>query len=119
MNSVPRQLPQEQVILTYRETIRPLFAFVSRRVGGDRSLAEDLVQETWMRALTDWSSKGIPGDPLAWLIHVARNILVSHFRRMRPQQLDPQSIRIEDETFTPADPDSAAVVNWGIAQLRS
>src|SRR5688572_12348484 len=38
---------------------------------------------------------------------------------MRPQQLDPQSIRIEDESFAPADPDSAAVVNWGIARLRS
>ena len=36
-----------ELILEYRKTIRPLYAFVSRRVGGDRALAEDLVQETW------------------------------------------------------------------------
>ena len=52
-----RPLPQEEVIQMYHETIRPLYAYVSQRVGGDVSLAEDLVQETWMRALDDWAKK--------------------------------------------------------------
>ena len=51
----------------YHWTIRPLYAYVSRRVGGNVSLAEDLVQETWMRALDDWTGKGIPREPLARL----------------------------------------------------
>lgn len=37
----------------YRQTIRPLYAYVSRRCGGDRALAEDVVQETWLRAVDE------------------------------------------------------------------
>ena len=105
-------------MLAYRATIRPLYAFVARRVGGDRSLAEDLVQETWMRALDPWPAKGIPSDPVAWLVRVARNLLVSHFRRLRPQPIDPALIDLMNENFSPANPDAAAVVGWGMARLR-
>ena len=111
-------LPEEDVLRVYRETIRPLYAYVSRRVGGDRSLAEDLVQETWMRALDCWPARGLPDDPMAWLVRVAHKTLVSHFRRRRPVSIDPALIEIEDERFSPAAPDSAAVIGWGLAQLR-
>jgi RNA polymerase sigma factor (sigma-70 family) len=115
---VIRALPEEELILAYRQTIRPLYAYVSRRVGGDVSLAEDLVQETWMRALDDWPANGIPDQPLAWLLRVAHNALVSHFRRARPHPVDPASIDIADAGFLPANPETAAVVGWGMARLR-
>jgi len=115
---VSRALPEEALIRVYRETIRPLYAYVSRRVGGDLSLAEDLVQETWMRALDAWPSRGMPDEPLAWLQHVARNVLISHFRRLRPELVDPATIDLEDERFSPETPDVAAVVGWGMARLR-
>jgi RNA polymerase sigma-70 factor (ECF subfamily) len=102
----------------YRESIRPLYAYVSRRVGGDAGLAEDLVQETWMRALDAWPRNGIPNEPLAWLLRVARNTLVSHFRRVHPEPVDPALLDLEDERFSPASPDTAAVVGWGLARLR-
>ncbi|HEY1757872.1 MAG TPA: hypothetical protein VGG72_21055 [Bryobacteraceae bacterium] len=60
-----RPLPEDEVTRIYRETLRPLYAYVSRRVGGDIGLAEDFVQEAWMRALDGWPGKGIPGEPLA------------------------------------------------------
>ena len=44
-----RPLPEDEVTRIYRETIRPLYTYVSRRVGGDIGLAEDFVQEAWMR----------------------------------------------------------------------
>ncbi len=113
-----RPLHDEAVIVLYRETIRPLYAYVSRRVGGDVGLAEDLVQETWMRALDTWPSRGLPDEPLAWLQRVAHNILVSHFRRVRPEPVDPASIDIEDERCSPDRPDAAAIVGWGLARLR-
>lgn len=111
-------IPEGEVELIYRETIRPLYAYVSRRVGGDRNLAEDLVQETWMRALDDWSAKGVPDEPLAWLYRVCGNMLVSHFRRIRPQQLEPAAIDLAVEDPTPATPETAAALGWGMAQLR-
>jgi RNA polymerase sigma factor (sigma-70 family) len=115
---VGRTLPEQDLIRVYRETLRPLYGYVSRRVGGDVGLAEDLVQETWMRALDTWPARGVPDDPAAWLMRVARNTLVSHFRRHRPESVDPALIELEDERFSPAAPDTAVVVGWGLAQLR-
>lgn len=111
-------LPEADLLQVYRETIRPLYAFVSRRVGGDRALAEDLVQETWVRALDTWPARGVPDDPVAWLVRVARNTLISHFRKQRPDSVDPALVEIEDERYSPVAPDAAAVVGWGLAQLR-
>jgi len=111
-------LPEVELIRMYRESIRPLYAYVSKRVGGDAGLAEDLVQETWMRALDAWPRSGVPNEPLAWLLRVARNTLVSHFRTVRPTPMDPALLDLEDERFSPASPDTAAVVGWGLARLR-
>jgi len=105
------------VLETYRATIRPLYAYVSRRVGGNRTLAEDLVQETWMRALDAWPRRGVPAEPLGWLITVAHNAMVSHFRRARPE-VDAATIDLEAPSFTPDDPDAATMVSWGLARLR-
>jgi RNA polymerase sigma-70 factor, ECF subfamily len=113
--------PSEQdLIEIYRRTVQPLYAYVSRRAGGDVSLAEDLVQETWMRAITSWSVKGTPDDPLAWLVRVARNTLISHFRHRRPQFLAPELLDLIESHPSAAseDPGAAAVVNWGLSRLR-
>ena len=110
-------LNEQQIVETYRLTIQPLYRYVSRRVGGDTGLAEDLVQETWMRALDAWPSRGVPDEPLAWLTRVAHNTLVSHFRRVRPVALDPDVI---DRISAPApvDDEIARMVSWGLARLR-
>ena len=116
-----RPLSDEDVIATYRRTVGPLYGYVSRRVGGDTALAEDLVQDVWMRAIGDWPSKGIPAEPLAWLITVARNALISHSRRMRPQLVEPAVLDLIEGAgpfAAPDDPDTASVINWGLARLR-
>ena len=110
-------LNESDIVETYRLTIRPLYRYVSRRVGGDTGLAEDLVQETWMRALDVWPSRGVPDEPLAWLTRVAHNTLVSHFRRVGPTLLDPDVIdRVA--AVEVVDDDVARVVSWGLARLR-
>lgn len=78
----------ERILTVYRDTIDPLYRYVSRNCGGDRTLAEDVTQETWLRAVRDWRRKGPPDQPIAWLTTVARNLLVSYYRRHRPAQLD-------------------------------
>ena len=71
-----------------------------------------------MRALDAWPSRGVPRDPAAWLMRVARNTLVSHFRRLPPQPIDPVLIDLEADRFTPDTPDAAAIVGWGLARMR-
>jgi RNA polymerase sigma-70 factor, ECF subfamily len=79
---------EERIVAVYRETIDRLYGYVSRRCHGDRTLAEDVTQETWLRAVRDWRRKGPPDRPLAWLTTVAHNLLATYYRRRRPVQLD-------------------------------
>jgi RNA polymerase sigma-70 factor, ECF subfamily len=115
---VSGELSEQDLVETYRRTIAPLYTYVSRRVGGDISLAEDLVQETWMRAIREWPAKGVPSEPLAWLIRVARNTLISHVRRMRPQLVDPAVLDRLERQPASDDPEVASIINWGLARLR-
>lgn len=74
-------MTEDDWIELYRAHMPPLYRTVSRRVGARRALAEDLTQETWLRALNAWSRTGVPDDPAAWLVTVASNLLRNHYRR--------------------------------------
>jgi len=107
----------EDFLGIYRETVRPLYQFVSRRCGGDRGLAEDITQETFLRAVTYWREGHLPDSPLAWLHHVARNLLISHFRRRRPAAVDSATLdRMLDPNTSRAE-EAAALVQAGFARL--
>jgi RNA polymerase sigma factor (sigma-70 family) len=45
------------------------------------SLAEDAVQEAFVAALETWGSRGVPDEPAAWLLTVARNRALDRLRR--------------------------------------
>ncbi|MGP4096240.1 RNA polymerase sigma factor [Nonomuraea sp. KM90] len=65
----------------YREHWPLVCGFLLRRTR-DPHLAEDLAQETFVkatRALLGWRGE----NPAAWLLTIARNVLVDHVRRMR------------------------------------
>lgn len=47
----------------------------------DVELAEDLFQEACLRAVEHWGKDGVPRDPLAWLIKVARNAGLDRIRK--------------------------------------
>ncbi|GGP16114.1 sigma-70 family RNA polymerase sigma factor [Nonomuraea glycinis] len=87
-----RVRPDPDVIVSelYQQYHRPLLAFVIRLTAGDRQWAEDVVQETMIRA---WRSAERL-DPEAtslmpWLATVARRIVIDDRRRreVRPQEL--------------------------------
>jgi RNA polymerase sigma-70 factor (ECF subfamily) len=76
-----RSATEADVRRIYRDTLDDFYGVVSRRCDGDRQLAEDVVQETWLRAVRTWRADGIPERPMAWLTTVAVRILANHFRR--------------------------------------
>lgn len=55
-----------------------LHRFVSRRTGS-ASLADDIVQETWIRA--NAANAVMPDNPRAYLYRTAHNLTVDHLRR--------------------------------------
>jgi RNA polymerase sigma-70 factor (ECF subfamily) len=56
-------------------------ATVTRLVGGDLGLAEDAVQDACAVALGQWPEAGVPANPQAWLVSVARHKALDRIRR--------------------------------------
>jgi RNA polymerase sigma factor (sigma-70 family) len=50
------------------------------------ALAEDVVQDAFCRALEVWKFRGMPNDPSAWLMTVAKNRALDVLRRQRTAQ---------------------------------
>jgi len=51
------------------------------RYTGDIGLAEDLAQDAVVAALEQWPADGVPGNPGAWLMTVAKRRAIDFFRR--------------------------------------
>src|SRR4029450_11578939 len=101
--SHPAERAPEPMRARYREHAGPLLAYVLRRVAGDRQRAEDVVQETLIRA---WKNAGqlnrATGSVRPWLVTVARRIVIDghRSRQARPQEVDPSPLEVipaEDE----------------------
>lgn len=61
-----------------------LIAVLNKYYGvSDLQLAEDIVSDTFLRAMKAWSHKGVPEYPKAWLRKVAQNLLKEHYRRKK------------------------------------
>ena len=58
-------------------------------LAGDRSEAQDLVQEAFVRAWIRWDTVGAYDDPEGWIRRVAFNLGVSRWRRARRLVLRP------------------------------
>jgi RNA polymerase sigma factor (sigma-70 family) len=61
----------------YRARIR---AFITGIIG-DREAAEDLCQDTFLKALRSWQRRRQAGSTIAWLYQIARNTAYDHLRR--------------------------------------
>ena len=76
-------MTEQQWLNIYRDTVHPLYGYMAKRTGGNRELTEDIVQESYLRALDNWKHKTLPESPVAWLKRVARNILIDYLRQKR------------------------------------
>jgi RNA polymerase sigma-70 factor, ECF subfamily len=59
----------------------PLLGFLYRMTGGDRTLAEDLVQETFLRILRSIQQYQHPRPFKPWLYMIATNLTRDHYKR--------------------------------------
>jgi RNA polymerase sigma factor (sigma-70 family) len=58
-----------------------LIAGLARVAGGDVGLAEELAQDAVVTALEQWPTDGVPRNPGAWLMTVAKRRAIDLFRR--------------------------------------
>lgn len=111
-------ITENELVTVYRGTVEPLYAFISRRAGNDHELAEDTVQETYMRALSHWRKKGMPDVPLAWLQTVARNLLISHYRKVNPLPFDESIMDVRSEDWDININETASFLYFGLSHLK-
>jgi RNA polymerase sigma-70 factor (ECF subfamily) len=65
----------------YRKESGAIVARMIRVLGGDFSLAEEVVQEAFEAALAEWPNAGAPGNERAWLFSTARHKAIDRLRR--------------------------------------
>lgn len=64
-----------------------MVAVLTKLFGFDQlEVAEDLVQDTFIRAFETWKFNGTPDDPLAWLYTVAKNKATDYVRRQQTRR---------------------------------
>src|SRR5215467_16307915 len=70
-------------------------------LSGNRELAEDLFQETWIRVLERGHQYDGKHEFGTWLYAVARNLTIDYLRKRNPLSLDGM---MEDEEHAPLEP---------------
>src|SRR5438270_10548439 len=85
-----------------------LIAGLARMVH-DIGLAEDLAHDALVAALEQWPASGVPDNPGAWLMAVAKRRAIDHFRRSERLQRKHAELGHELETQRD-DPDIDAAI---------
>lgn len=70
----------EAIVAAWRAESARLVGALTRMTR-DLDLAEDLAQDALVAALEQWPTTGVPANPTAWLMAIAKRRGIDHFRR--------------------------------------
>ncbi len=82
-------------------------------LSGNRELAEDLFQETWVRVLERGHQYDGRHEFSTWLYAVARNLTIDYLRKNNPVSLDGL---MEDDEHAPFEPADSRPMAWEVVQ---
>lgn len=111
-------LTEAELQKIFRETVTSLYGYVSRQTNADRELSEDIVQESFLRAVTSWRQNGAPDEPVAWLKRVAHNLLVSHHRKKKPEATEDIESCPAEQNSTEERMTAANVIRRALSRLQ-
>lgn len=111
----------EQLVLRHKE---PLYTLSCRMLGGDHGEAEDVTQETFLRAyehLVDFRGEARFST---WLYRICYNLCVNRFQRInRDASNDSAADAIPDSTIESCDPllakEQRQILNWALSRLKA
>jgi len=81
------------------------------RIVRDVGVAEDLAQDALVAALEQWPKSGVPDNPGAWLMAVAKHRAIDHFRRSTRLERKHEELGREFATKEMAVPDLNAALD--------
>jgi len=100
-NDTVAQPTTPQVVKTLVDNHRRFLAFLERRVGS-REVAEDILQEAFVRGLAGAARLRDEESVVAWFYRTLRNALVDHWRRRAAEQRATDRAAGATETTAPA-----------------
>src|ERR1700731_5440902 len=101
----------------YERSARPLWAYLLR-VSGDPSLADDLMQESYVRFLCASSPCDGEVESRRYLFRIASNLLRDHWRRPGTTSIDDLPENLFVATDTCGQSDSWALLEPAMARMR-
>ena len=76
------QIIENRIDHLFRHESGKMISVIARIIGYDKvDEAEDIVQDTLLKAMQTWSIKGVPDNPEAWLYSVAKNKAIDEIRK--------------------------------------
>jgi RNA polymerase sigma-70 factor (ECF subfamily) len=85
MTETPERLDSPEVVRVLVENHRRFLSFLERRVGS-REVAEDILQETFVRGIAGVADLRDERSVVAWFYRSLRNALVDHWRKRAAEQ---------------------------------
>lgn len=102
----PPELPRLSEI--YDEALPEVYSYVRARCGS-RELAEEITSATFLQAAKQWSKGAGPAVSIGWLITVARNKLIDHWRHSSVVE---RSLTVLEGGISHAEDPWDAVLDW-------
>ena len=103
----------DRLIEQYQHRLLRYLVYLS----GNRELAEDLFQETWIRVLERGHQYDGKHEFSTWLYAVARNLTIDYLRKKSPLSLDGINDGLmEDEGRAPLEPADTRPLAWEVVQ---
>jgi RNA polymerase sigma-70 factor (ECF subfamily) len=99
----------DRLIEQYQHRLLRYLVYLS----GNRELAEDLFQETWIRVLERGHQYDGKHEFSTWLYAVARNLTIDYLRKKSPVSLDGL---MENEEHAPLEPADTRPMAWEVVQ---
>ena len=94
----------------FRREAGKMIATLTRILGFENlQLAEDVVQDALLKAMQNWAFSGVPRNPSAWLMQVARNQALDAVRRQQNFRSKEQDITAFFEHRSGAQPGPESV----------
>jgi RNA polymerase sigma-70 factor (ECF subfamily) len=102
----------------FRHHAAQILATLTRFLGPGRlTLAEDVLQETMIKALHQWAYRGVPDNPRGWLLTVAKHQALDIIRRERVLQTRQDAIVQRADQFAQVD-ELEQIREWADNDLR-
>ena len=103
----------DRLIEQYQHRLLRYLVYLS----GNRELAEDLFQETWIRVLERGHQYDGKHEFTTWLYAVARNLTIDYLRKKSPASLNGLIDGLtEDERRAPLEPADTRPMAWEVVQ---